>query len=808
MAAKDRRDHKNLSYEKKRSFSLSLGALLLAVSVSLAQTEDYAAWSSFRLFSINTTPSGGGAALSGAPLTKFPLLVRLTAANAPEVFAQAKPGGADLRFRRAVGAQPQLAIPVTLGKTGAVAAAQAMQAMQGVATDPQLPYEIERWDSAARTAEIWVLVDSIYANRSNQYIAMHWGKADAPARSNPAAVFDSSRGYVAVWHMGGSSPTAHRSNAVPGGHPAIPSGLNVATGFPVKAGVIGLADTLRGGTGGSLTARQNADHFDLGTGYADFTAGMTISLWVNASPPPAPGYSHFISLGNGAPQDNIWIGRKVATQDIMTEVYNGTTGSGATELMDRIVHGQWLYVIVTGEGPYLTLNYGGEGEVGRFIEITVPKVTRTMAYLGRSLWADPNFAGSVDEVRISRVARDIEWKQMEGFNQKPGSSVVSILPLPLAPNLSSPAANATGVPVYTELAWSYPEIPSRVQLATDSLFTAPLVDTVQISSQRSLGPLAFNTTYYWRVRAQGDAGYSAWTMRRFTTEPAATTVPPAPLLRFPNAFQNQPVSTTLMWYSAGGATSYHVQLSTSSSVASVVVDDSGLAALQRAVGPLPGSTEHFWRVRAKNVHGVSLWSELRAFTTVATIPGIPNLLLPDGFANGVSTIPTLSWESVTGAASYHVQVSTGSGFTTYVLRDSTLTGTSRSIGSPSGAGQLAAFTDYYWKVRAKNAAGIGDWSNIRKFTTGQSVALLSSPAPAPLFATPVRLASGTWLRFGLPRSELVSVRLLDARGQRTAVLWHGPVEAGTHSLALPATSGVRIVEFRAGAFRKTLLVGP
>jgi hypothetical protein len=793
--------------------------LLLAASSVCAQTEDYAAWGQWRVFSINTTATSGGANVTGT-VAGYPLLVRLTAANASDVFAQAKPGGADLRFRRAVGFIPPgiiiadvfpTATPATQGGLAKPAAAQATQAAQAVDTDPQLPYEIAHWDSAGKTAEIWVLVDTIFGNRSGQYIAMHWGKSDAVSRSNPAAVFDSSKGLVSVWHMGGSNPTANRSNAVAGGNPAIPSGLNVATGFPSRNGVIGRADTLRGGTTGS--ARADDDHFNLGSGYANFSAGMTMSLWIKPATPSTTAWNVFYAFGNGAPGDNLTIGRMGNTTNMFSQIYNGTSDGGRMEMSNILTYNQWQLVTFAVQGDMQMLYHNGIiSALGSQSQVLIPNVTRTMAYLGRSLYPDPNAAAAFDEVRLYKVRRAQDAIKLDYETQKPASTVLAVVAPPNPPGLQSPSANLTDVPVYTTLSWGGAAGNGtlfRVQLSTDSNFTAPLVNATTASFSHAVGPLSFLTNYYWRARTENIAGTGAWTAaRRFTTaaEPGEIGIT---VLSSPAAFAtNTALSPTLSWNHANGATSYRVQLSSSPTFASFVTNDS-VTALSRAVGPLAGSTEYYWRVRGlHNTLGMGPWSEMRAFTTVATIPAAPYLLLPEGFSIGISTIPTLSWEGVTGATSYHVQVSTGSGFATYVLRDSTLTGTSRSIGSPSGTGQLAAFTDYYWKVRAKNSAGVGDWSTIRKFTTGQAVALSSSPRPSPLFAAPVRLASGTWLRFGLPRGERVSVRLLDARGRRAAVVWDGPVEAGLHSLRLPPSTAVRVLEFRAGGYRRTMLVGP
>jgi hypothetical protein len=251
-------------------------ASLLVSASSVAQTEDYADWIHYRTFDLKPGLNN--------PVTNFPMLVRLDSSNAADVFTGAKSGGADLRFRRM--------------------ASQSSESW----TDHQLSYQIAYWDSAARKAEIWVLVDSLYPYDGEnmgpypQALYLYWGKPDAPARSNAAAVFDTANGFVGVWHMGGSSPTAARANAVPGGNPAAPSGSTVATGFPLRAGAIGLADTLRGGTDGAANAAD--DHFNLGSFTTDFSAGATLSMWIKPASPATSAWNVFMALGNGAPGDS------------------------------------------------------------------------------------------------------------------------------------------------------------------------------------------------------------------------------------------------------------------------------------------------------------------------------------------------------------------------------------------------------------------------------------------------------------------------------------------------------------------------
>jgi hypothetical protein len=89
--------------------------------------------------------------------------------------------------------------------------------------------------------------------------------------------------------------------------------------------------------------------------------------------------------------------------------------------------------------------------------------------------------------------------------------------------------------------------------------------------------------------------------------------------------------------------------------------------------------------------------------------------------------------------------------------------------------------------------------------------LPSSPleyALAPAYPNPFN--SGTWIRYTLPVRERVRILVLSTRGRRVAVLEDGLKEAGEHTVFWngtdksgdPAASGVYLLLFRAGPFRR------
>jgi len=95
-------------------------------------------------------------------------------------------------------------------------------------------------------------------------------------------------------------------------------------------------------------------------------------------------------------------------------------------------------------------------------------------------------------------------------------------------------------------------------------------------------------------------------------------------------------------------------------------------------------------------------------------PAIPSLDLPADASTGHPTSLTLSWNAAIWAANYQVQVSTSVDFAT-TFADQLNSSTSAQIDG------MTAGTNYYWRVRAVNASGNSDWSNVRNFTTGSNL---------------------------------------------------------------------------------------
>ncbi len=123
----------------------------------------------------------------------------------------------------------------------------------------------------------------------------------------------------------------------------------------------------------------------------------------------------------------------------------------------------------------------------------------------------------------------------------------------------------------------------------------------------------------------------------------ATASPGAATLTAPaNGALNVPALPVFTWGAVSGANTYSIQVATDAGFSSVVASATGLAgATWTSNVALNTSTQHFWRVRATNACGDSLFSSVFSFTTVAA-PGdcgpgtTANIVYQYGFEAGDS----------------------------------------------------------------------------------------------------------------------------------------------------------------------------
>jgi hypothetical protein len=200
----------------------------------------------------------------------------------------------------------------------------------------------------------------------------------------------------------------------------------------------------------------------------------------------------------------------------------------------------------------------------------------------------------------------------------------------------------------------------------------------------------------------------------------------APLLSSPaNGAANQRASITLSWGAVAGIASYTVQVSTSGTFTSTISGQSGLTAASLTLTGIPNAATYYWRVTGVSAaFGNGPWSSVWSFATMpANSPAPPIIAAPGNGAADQPVSLTFSWSSLAVALNYTFQLSSAGSFSSTVLQDTTLTGSSKAV---SGLSNSAT---YYWRVQARNDYGSSAWSSAL-FTTivlAPVVPVLSAP---------------------------------------------------------------------------------
>jgi hypothetical protein len=276
-------------------------------------------------------------------------------------------------------------------------------------------------------------------------------------------------------------------------------------------------------------------------------------------------------------------------------------------------------------------------------------------------------------------------------------------PAPPAPALTGPANGLITNNRMPTIQWgapnyAFPPLTYEIQVDNNADFSSPEY------AEAGIGALSTTTTaladgrYNVRVRAVNQYWVpGAWSVVRAFTVDTVPTDAPNLLQPFDGASLTV-LAPILSWSNPVGAVRYEVELSHNSSF-SRPVRVAVSAARFTAPGPLNNAV-YWWRVRSFDAAGnVSAWSSPRSFTARSLPNAVPTL------CRTAAPNLTLSWERVSWAQAYQIQVSLSPNFDInlqdYVVGASTTSFTTGTLGN----------TRYYWRIRAQNSAGgWGSWS--------------------------------------------------------------------------------------------------
>jgi hypothetical protein len=264
-----------------------------------------------------------------------------------------------------------------------------------------LAHQIESWDRPHGKGVVWVRVPEIRGH-ARQRLTLHWGNPAAPADSDGAAVFDDSNGHVAVFHMDDPVRDATATlDSRDSGTSAIDGVIGPARRFPGGKGVF---------CGDAITT--------LPAGSADHTT----SAWFRSE----VSNGRVFGWGNEAAQGKVIMNFRSPPHARMECYFSGADVAGET----RLAKSEWVHVVHTyTKGESLLYVNGILDGATRTDSAPLKIASPARMWIG-GWYDDYDFAGDVDEVRVSNVARSPAWAKLAYENQKPLQTLVGHLVRP------------------------------------------------------------------------------------------------------------------------------------------------------------------------------------------------------------------------------------------------------------------------------------------------------------------------------------------------------------------------------------------
>jgi hypothetical protein len=291
-------------------------------------------------------------------LVNFPVLVNLSSSNFD--YSKAKLDGTDLRFIDSDGST-------------------------------QLKNHIEKWNTTG-SSYIWVNVTSIDGASSTDYIWMYYGNPAASDIQDVSGTYDAN--YVGVWHLNETSGNATDST---------PYNTDGAFSGGVTQGTTGQIDGAYGfdGIDGTVNMGDPADgHLDIGSG--SFTIGIWMLVYDSGG-----SWIELIDKGANSPiETGYCIEISNAGPGIDFDISDGTDRVTTSDV--NFIFGEWMYYVAVVNRTDDTVKLYKNGSISLTEDIAIIDNVDSDHDFIISEGSD-FYNGTIDEVRISNVARSADW---------------------------------------------------------------------------------------------------------------------------------------------------------------------------------------------------------------------------------------------------------------------------------------------------------------------------------------------------------------------------------------------------------------
>ncbi len=314
------------------------------------------------------------------------------------------------------------------------------------------------------------------------------------------------------------------------------------------------------------------------------------------------------------------------------------------------------------------------------------------------------------------------------------------------------------------------------------------IGSISTTSYTLTTALTNGQTYYWAVASTDGSLESAYSEGSFTVYGGASAGTPA--LSSPiGGVTVTSTSQTLYWYfngATGGIVGYDVHYSKDGFLTSDSTITSALSSTNtyaNLTGLTPGAT-YSWKVRA--YYGGSLYGSYSTTETFVVDAGAAPVQPLIGGPNNVTITtgsPIVSWVLPVQSESdltYELVYSTSEDMSSAQVIEGIKTPFTAITGLESGE-------NYYWKVRSKTHEGeYSDYSPRASFSTDQTTAVENEIIIPEKFIVeqnyPNPFNPTTSIKFGLPQSSYVTIKIYNMLGQEVRTLLSSQMGAGIYNL--------------------------
>lgn len=286
-----------------------------------------------------------------------------------------------------------------------------------------------------------------------------------------------------------------------------------------------------------------------------------------------------------------------------------------------------------------------------------------------------------------------------------------------------------------------------------------------------------------------------------TFSPAGAAPGQVTLLSPANNSTNQQLKLDLSWNPVTGAVTYDLQVSNDQNFQLPFIFEQGLTSTSKTVTVLMNNTKYYWRVRAVNSFGNGTWSESFNFTTIMSLPLKVTLVSPANNSTLNNNNVSLVWlASIPQVDKYWLEIADNINFSNSTI-DQNITSISKEFTALPNK-------SYWWKVKAHNSVGWGEFSDVWKFNSmtvdvnGESL-----PTRTELLQNyPNPFNAGTEISFSLAEPSFVTIIIFNVIGDKIEILTNNNYSAGNYKLnwipgSLP--SGIYFYRIQAGHFTQT-----